>query len=109
MRVLGSLVEGKVRRADDDDRVRADLGGVRGESDRLGGRLRTALDGDLQAVVRGLQEEIGDEAPLALLEEDSLTRGAERQDAVEPGLDEEVDERPERLVVQLATRKLGAA
>ena len=108
MRVLGALVERKVRRADDHDRIRADLGRVRGESDRLGGRLRAALDGHLQPVVGRLQEEIGGETPLALLEEDSLSRSAEREDAVEPGFDEEVDERPERIVVELASRTLGA-
>ncbi len=103
VRVLGALVEWKVRRADDDDRVRADLCRVRGERDRLDGRLCAALDGHLQPVRGGLEEEIGGDTALALLEQDPFACGTERKDAVEPGLDEEVDERFERCVVQLAS------
>ena len=45
---LRSLVEREVRRRDHRDRVGAGLGGVGGECDRVGGRLRAGVDGDLE-------------------------------------------------------------
>ena len=103
VRVLRLLVEGEVRRPDDDGGVRPDLRRVHGERDRVGRRLGAALDGDLQAPVRRLEEEIGDAAALTDREEDPLTGGAEREDPVEPRLDEEVDERAEGVVVDLVS------
>ena len=102
--MLGLLVEPEVRRPDDDDRVGADLGGVRRERDGLRSRLRAALDGHLQPAVGGLQEEVGDATPLASSRQDPLPGRPERQDPVEPGGDEEVDERLERVLVELAAR-----
>ena len=81
--VLRPLVELEVRRADDDDGVGADLRRVRSERDRVGRRLRAAVDGDLEALVRRLEEEIGDAAALLDAQEDPLAGSPEREDAVE--------------------------
>ena len=94
MRVLRLLVELEVRRADDDDRIGADLGGVRRERHRVRGRLRAAVHGDLEPSVRRLQEEIGDATPLLDAEQDPLPGRAEREDPVEARGDEEVASGP---------------
>ena len=99
--MLRALVKAEVRRPDDDDGGGADLRRVDGQPDRLGRRLRAALDGHAQAAVGGLEEEIGGKATLDLLEQDPLARGPEREDPVEPRVDEEVDERLERVRVEL--------
>ncbi len=99
--MLRVLVEAEIRRPDDDDRVSTDLGGMGGESHRLGSGLRAALNGHLQSAVRSLEKEIGDEAPLALVEQDSLPCRPEHEHTVEAGVDEEVHERLERTFVQL--------
>ena len=85
VRVLRLLVELEVRRADDDDRIGADLGRVRRERHRVRGRLGAAVDGDLEPLVRRLQEEIGDAAALLDAEQDPLPGRPEREDPVEPG------------------------
>ena len=103
MAVLRGRVEPEVRRPDDDDRVRADLRGMRGKGHGLRGRLGAAVDGHLEPAVGRLEEEVGDEPPLLLREQDPLPRRPERHEAVEPGADEEVDERAERSVVDVAS------
>jgi len=104
--VLRRLVEREVRGPDDDDRVGSDLGRVRGEANCLRRRLRAALNGYLEPVIGRLQKEVGDAAPLFLRQEDSLAGRPEREHAVESGRDEEVDERTERILVELAARAL---
>ena len=99
MAVLGLLVELEVRRADDDHGVGSHLGRVHGERHGVRSRLSPAVNGDLQALVGRLQEEIGHLATLLDAQEDPFAGRPEREDAVEARLDEEVDERPERVVV----------
>ena len=102
MRELSLLVEAEVGRADHDDRVRSDLGGVDGQRHGLGSRLGAAVDGHEQPPVGGLEEEVRRPPSFLAREQDPLARGAERHDPVETRGDEEVDERPERVVVELA-------
>ena len=103
--MLRALVELEVRRADDDGRVGAGLGRVRRQPHGLGGGLGAAVDGDLEPAVRGLDEELGGAPPLVLLEQDPFACRPEREDPVEPGGDEEVDERPERVLVEGRSRE----
>jgi hypothetical protein len=84
---------------------------VQCERDGVRGRLRAALDRDVEAIVRGLEEEVGDASPLLDGEQNPLARGPEREDPVEPCVDVEVDERAERVLVDgvavLAQRRHG--
>jgi hypothetical protein len=72
---------------------------VQREGNRVRGRLGSALDRDLQASVGSLEEEIRDVSPLGDRAQDSLAGGPEREKAVESSVDEEVDQRPEGIVV----------
>ncbi len=92
-------VEREVRRRDDRDRVGSDERRVLGERRRVGGRLRAAMDGDLEPRSGGLHEELGDAPPLVEIEEHALARRAEREDAVEAVGGQEVDVRRDRLLV----------
>ena len=98
------LVELEVRRADDDDRVGADLGRVRGERDGVGRRLRPAVDGDLEPVRR---PPAGRDRPRApLLDASRIPSPAVPSARIpsSPARDVEVGERPERGLVDLAAR-----
>jgi hypothetical protein len=97
-------VELEVRRPDDGDRIGPGRGGVRDERDRVRGRLRAAVHRDLKPFLRGSDEELG--RPLALVdrEENAFARGAEREDAVEAALDEEVEIRAECVLVERRAR-----
>ncbi len=101
MRVLRLLVELEVGRPDDDHGVRADLGRVRGQRDRVRGRLRTAVHGDLESPVGCLQEQVGHLATLLRSQEDPLARRPEGEEPVEPRGDVEVGEGLERGLVDL--------
>jgi hypothetical protein len=78
------LVEGVVGRADDGDAVRAGLRGVRGERNRLGSRLRPAVDDDGEPPRARREEELRGALPLRGGEQDSLPGRPEREDTVEP-------------------------
>ncbi len=101
--MLSGLVEDEVRRPDDRHRVRAHLRRVRGERHRLGRRLRAAVNRDLEASVRRLEEEVGDAPTFLDTEEDPLPGRSEREDPVQARVDVEVDERPEGVVVERAS------
>ena len=73
-----------------------------GERDGVGGRLRAAVDRDVHAPCGGLDEELGRAAALVDGEQDALARRAEREQPVEAGAGEEVDERRERRLVERA-------
>ncbi len=109
VRQLGRLVEREVRRADDRDRRGARVRRVRRESDRVRRRLRAAVGRDVEAPGGGLDEE--PQAPLALLdrEEHPLAVRAEREDAVEAGVDVPLDEWAEGVLVEAAPRPSEAA
>ena len=102
MRELRRLVEREVRRADHGDRGRARLGRVRRERHGVGRRLGAAVRGDVEPAGGGLDEEPEAAPPLLDREEHSLAVRAEREDAIEPGGDVAVDERPERVLVERA-------
>ena len=102
VRVLRLLVELEVRRADHDHRVRPDLRSVCGERHRVPRGLRAAVHGDSEAIVRRLEKEVCDMAPLVDTQKDPLPRRAEREDPIEARLDIEVAQRSERVVVGLA-------
>ena len=102
MAVLGLLVQLEVRRADDYDRVGADLRGMSCERDGVSSRLRAAVDGDPEAVVCGLEEEIRHAATLGDAQEDPFARRSQREQPVQPLPNEEVGEGAERVLVDLA-------
>ena len=79
------------------------LGRMLGERDGVGGRLGSAVDGDVQAPGGRLHEELGRAAALGDREQDALARRAEREQPVEAGARQEVDERRERRLVERAT------
>ncbi len=93
------VVELEVRRRDHRDRVGAGRGRVLGERDRVGGRLRAAVDGDLEPVPRGLDVELGDAPALGEREQDPLAVRPQREQPVEPAGGEEVDDRPDPVLV----------
>ena len=99
------LVELEVRRADHGDRVDSGGGGVLDERQRVGGGLRPAMRRDLESARRGLDEELERTPPLGRVEEQPFSRRSEGKDAVEPGPDEEVDVRPEGVLVELCPRR----
>ena len=74
-----------------------------GERDGVGRRLGAAVDGDVQAPRGGLDEELGRAAALGNREQDALAGRAQREQPVEAGAREEVDERRERSLVERAT------
>ena len=111
MRPLLARVELEVRRPDHGDGVGARLGGVRGERDRVGRRLGAAVRGDERAARDRLEPELEPAPALVRGEQDRLAVRAEGEHAVEPGADEEVRVRPERLLVEpcrvVAQRRRG--
>ena len=109
MRQLRRLVEREVRRADHGDRRRTGLGRIGGERDRVGCRLRAAVGSDVEPAGSCLDEQAQATPPLLDREEDSLAVRAEREHAVEPGCHVWLDERAERLVVESALPRPGAA
>ena len=78
------LVEGVIGRPDHGDCIRALHGCVGRERNRLGRRLRSAVDGDVETVTGRFDEQA--RGPLTLLrrKEDSLARGTQSEHAVEP-------------------------
>ncbi len=95
-------VEGEVRRRDHGHRVGAGLGRVLGELDGVGGRLRAAVDGDLEPPGGRREEELGGALPLGDVEEDALARRAEGEDPVDSVTGEKVEVRPECVRVEVA-------
>ena len=79
----GTLVELEVRRPDHGDRVHACPRGMRGELDRVGGRLRAAVGRDLQPPGGRGDERLDDSPPLVGPEEQPFSGGPEREQAVE--------------------------
>ena len=94
------LVERVVRRPDHGDRVRTDLGRVSRERDRLGRRLRPAVNGDVEPVSGRIDEQHRSPLPLVRREQDALTGRAERKDPVEPARAQVLDVRGERVLVE---------
>jgi hypothetical protein len=95
-----ALVEWEVRRRDHGDGGRAGLGGVCGERNGLGGRLRPAVDGDGESARGRGEEELRRAAPLHGREQDSLARRPEREDPVDPARGEELRIRREGALVE---------
>ena len=94
------LVELVVRRPDDRDRVRADLFRMCGERDRLGRRLRAAMNCDVEPVPGRVHEQRGRTLALVGREQDALAGRAQRQDPVQPARAEVLDVRSERALVE---------
>ena len=103
VRELGRLVEHEVRRADHGDRRRARLRGVRGERDRVRRRLRAAVRRDVETSGCGLDEQAKPALPLLDREEHALSVRPEGENAVEACSDVPVEERAERVVVEVAS------
>ena len=61
------------------------------------------MDGDVQAPRGSLDEELGRAAALGDGEQDALARRAQREQPVQPGVGQEVDQRRERRLVERAT------
>ena len=93
------VVEAVVRRPDHGNRVRSRDRRVLGQGDRVSGGLRAAMNRDGEAAVGRSDEELGREPPFRDREQDPLTRRPEREHAVEPSADEEVDVRLDRVLV----------
>ena len=91
MREDAVVVERKVWRRDDGDGVGARLRRMRGERDRVGGRLRAGVDRDLELSARRLDEELRNALPLRDREEEAFPGRSEREQPVEPARGEEVD------------------
>ena len=96
---LRGLVESEVRRGDHGDRVRAGLGGVGGEGNGVGGRLRSGVDGDLETPGARLEKELDRAFSLRDREQDSLAVRAEGEQAVEAAGMEEVRDAAESVLV----------
>ena len=94
------VVERKIRRADHCDRIRAEVGGMSGELDRVARRLGAAMDGDRELVRPSRQEELCRAAALRGAQQDPLSGGTEGQQPVETAGFEETDERIEGVFVQ---------
>ena len=71
-------------------------------ADGVGRRLGSAVDGDVHAPCGSLDEELGRAAALVNREQDALACRAQREQPVETGSCEEVDERRERSLVERA-------
>ncbi len=67
------------------------------ERDRVAGRLRAAVDGDVEAPGARGEEEVGDPLALVQREEDALAGRSHGEDPVEPARGEEVGQRLERV------------
>ena len=99
VRQLLRLVQREVRRRDHGDSRHAERGRVLGELDRVGRRLRAAVDRDVDPPVRGGRERRRDPLPLLDGEEHALARRAEHEHAVDSAGHEEVDVPGHRLLV----------
>ncbi len=95
-----AVVELEVRRPDHRDCVDAGLRCVRGEHDRVGGRLGAAVGRDLQPSVGSRQEQLDGAFPLLDAEQEPFTGRSEREQAVEAAGREKVHVRAERGLVQ---------
>ena len=95
-----AFVERVVRRPDDRDGGRADLGRVLRERNRLGRGLRAAVHRDVERVRRGRDEELGRPPALVLPQQDSLAGRPEREDPVEAAGGQILDVRLEHVLVQ---------
>ena len=100
-----ALVEREVRRPDHRDRVGARLGGVRREGDGVRGRLGAAVGGYLQASRGGRDEGLEHPPPLVDAEEDPLAGRPQGEQAVEPGVGEELDVRRNGFLVETVVRE----
>src|SRR5204862_1615044 len=69
------------------------------ELGRVGGGLSAAVDGDLEPVATGVDEELRDPAALVEVEEHALAGGPEGEDAVHAVRGEEVDVRADGFLV----------
>ena len=96
---LRGLVEREVRRGDHGDRVRTRLGGVGGEDNGVGGRLRPGVDCDLEAPGARLEKELDRPLPLRDREQDPLAVRPEGEQAVEAAGVEEVRDGAESVLV----------
>jgi hypothetical protein len=94
------LVQRVVRRPDHGDRVGTDLGRVSSKRHRLGGRLRPAVNGDVEPFARRFDEEGCGPLPLVRREQDPLAGRAQRQDPLQPAGAEVPDIRSERAFVE---------
>ena len=99
---LRRLVEHEVRRPDHRDGLRPGLPRVRGERDGVRRRLRSAVGRNVESTGGGLDEEAESPLPLLDREEHALPVRPERENAVEFRGDVPVEERPERVVVEIA-------
>jgi methylglutaconyl-CoA hydratase len=93
------VVVGKVRRPDHGYRRGADLGRMLRQQDCVGGRLRAAVDGDVEGRP-GRDEALGGAFPLLDGEQNALAGRSERQYAVEPACLEKPAERRDCLLVE---------
>jgi methylglutaconyl-CoA hydratase len=93
-------VEPEIRRADDRDGVGPGSGGVLGEGDRVGGRLRTAVHGHLEPSASRREAELGHPSALVDGEEEALAGRAHGEHPVQAALGEKREVRLERLLVE---------
>ena len=100
MRLELGCVEGEVRRADDRDGRGAGLRGVLRQRDRLGGRLRARVHGDLDPVGDGVEPRLGERATLVRAEQEALPRRPRDEDAVAPAGRDERGETVDRALVE---------
>ena len=91
-------IQREVRRRDDGDRIRPDLGRVGREGRRLGRGLRAAVNEEL-AADRGAEDDHGTH-PLIGAEQDPLPGGAAGEDTVPTMLLEESDHGPDGRLVE---------
>ena len=96
---LRLLVEREVRRADHGDRGCTCLRGIGRQSHRVGGRLGTAVGGDVEPAGCCLDEQPQSATALGDREQHPFAVRPEREHAVEAGRDVALDERPERVLV----------
>ena len=94
------LVEREVRRADHRDRGGPAFGGMRGQRDRVAGRLGAAVGCDLEPAGGGPDEELERPAALVGATQDSLSGRPERQDPVQAARREKVDVGAERGLIE---------
>ncbi len=101
MTPLSLGVELEVRRADHRNGIGAGGGGVLGERDRVGGRLRAAVRGDEQASGCGSDDRLEATTALVDREQHGLAVGSEGEHPVEPAPGEEVHVRAEGVEIEL--------
>ena len=94
------LVQLEVRRPDHGHAGGPERGGMLGECDRGGGRLRARVDDHVE---RSLDEQLGHPPALLDAEQEPLPRRAERQEPVETARGQELDERTECVLVESRT------